>query len=436
MTSFKKSVNTAPVYIVDGARTPFIKAQAKRGAFSASDLAVSASRALLMRQKISPSDLDEVVLGCMMPSEDEANIGRIVGLRLGCDISTPGWTVQRNCASAMQAIDSGAKDIMLQRSHLVLAGGTEAMSRAPLLYNPAAVDWFSRFMTSKSLGAKLSTITKFRPHYLKPIIGLQRGLTDFLCNYNMGQTAELLAYDFNITRKEMDEYALQSQQRAIQAQDDGLLDEITPSFDKKGNVYNYDSGVRRDSSLERLTKLRPNFDKKFGQVTAGNSSQVTDGAAIILLASEEAVKQYQLPVLGRLVDTQWSGCDPKTMGLGPSFAVPPLLKRNNLSLSDINYWEINEAFSAQLLACLKAWESEAFCQTHLGLDKALGTVDLSRVNIDGGAIALGHPVGATGARIVLHALNVLKRNQQRYAIASLCIGGGQGGAMLLERIGH
>jgi acetyl-CoA C-acetyltransferase len=186
--------------------------------------------------------------------------------------------------------------------------------------------------------------------------------------------------------------------------------------------------------MERLAKLKPFFDKPFGMVTAGNSSQVTDGAAFVILASADAVKQYNLPVLGRIVDTQWSALNPAEMGLGPVHAITPLLKRHDLKLKDIDYWEINEAFAAQVLACLRAWEDTDYCRNQLGLEKALGTLDTERLNVDGGAIALGHPVGASGARVVLHLLHVLRRKKAKRGIASLCIGGGQGGAILLENV--
>ncbi len=251
----------------------------------------------------------------------------------------------------------------------------------------------------------------------------------------MGQTAENIAYKFGISREEMDAFAMRSHLRLAKAYQEGFMkEEVTPLYDAKGKLFDVDTGLRPDSSMEKLAKLKPFFDKKFGSVTAANSSQVTDGSAMLLLASEEAVKKYNLPVIGKIVDTQWAGCDPDMMGLGPVYAAPPLLKRNKLSLNDIDYWEINEAFAAQVIGCLKAWESDEFCQKELGLDKAFGYIDEEKLNIDGGAIAIGHPVGASGARIVLHLLNVLKRNKAKRGIATICIGGGQGGAMLIESI--
>jgi len=422
-----------PVYIVDGLRTPFLKARHRPGPFSASDLAVYAGRALLTRQPFNPQDLDEVVMGCIMPSENEANIGRIIALRLGCGDHMPGWTVQRNCGSGMQSIDSALKDIAIGRSDLVLAGGTEAMSRAPLLVNNKMLNWLADWQSSKSFGKKLTTLAKIRPSYFSPIIALIRGLTDPLYELGMGQTAEILAYQFDITREEMDAYALRSHQRLAKAQDEKHLEEVTVVYDNHGNIYEHDDGVRPDTSMEKLASLRPLFDRKFGLVTAGNSSQVTDGAAMLLMASEEAVKKYSLPVLGRIVDIEWAALSPAIMGLGPVFATTPMLQRNQLSLDDIEYWEINEAFAATVLACLKAWKSDDFCREHLGLSSAFGELDQNKLNVDGGAVAIGHPVGASGARIVLHLLDVLKRNNAKRGVATICVGGGQGGAMLLER---
>ena len=424
----------SPVYVVDGARTPFLKAKSERGPFSASDLAVATGRELFLRHDFLPKAIDEVVIGCMMPSEDEANIARIISLRLGCDKDVPAWTVQRNCASGMQALDCAVKDIATGRANLVLAGGTEAMSRAPLLFRPKMVNWFGRLNAARSFGAKAQAMTQFRLSYLAPIIALLRGLSDPMCGMNMGQTAELIAYQFGITREEMDQFACESQKKAADAQANAAerLSEITTMYDERGRTYSIDEGVRTDTSIERLAKLRPVFDRPYGMVTAGNSSQVTDGAALLLLASEQAVNEHNLPVLGKIVDTEWAGLAPEVMGLGPVFATTPLLKRNNLGLDDIDCFEINEAFAAQVLGCVKAWESEAFCKNHLGLSGAFGSVDSTKLNVDGGAIAVGHPVGATGARIVLHTLNVLKRKNAKRGVATLCIGGGQGGAMLVE----
>lgn len=421
------------IYIVDGARTPFLKAQKGPGPFAASDLATQAGRALLLRQPFEPSDLDEVILGCAAPSPDETNIGRMVALRLGCGNQVPGWTVMRNCASGMQAIDSAIANIQCGRSKLVLAGGVDALSRAPLLYSDAMVRWFAGMMSLRTAGQKLGHFLKLRPAaLLSPVIGLMKGLTDPVVGLLMGQTAENLAWKFGITRRQMDEFAVASHRKALAAREAGRFAEIVPLIDGNGKVYAEDDGVRADASVEGMAKLKPFFDKKYGNITAANSSQITDGAAWVLLASEEAVQKWKLKPLGRIVDSQWAGLEPEQMGLGPVHAATPLLQRHGLGLTDIDYWELNEAFAAQVLGCQAAWQDDAYCREQLGLPGAFGRIADERLNVDGGAVAIGHPVGASGARIVLHLLQVLRRNNAKRGVATICIGGGLGGAMLIE----
>jgi acetyl-CoA C-acetyltransferase len=425
-----------PVYVVDGARTPFLKARNRPGPFSASDLAVAAGRALLTRQPFAPDELDEVILGAAAPSVDEVNIGRVVALRLGCGQRVPGWTVMRNCASGMQALDSAISNINSGRANLVLAGGVDALSRAPLLLSDAMTAWLANWYASKTLGTRASQLARLKLSHLAPVIGLMKGLTDPMVGLLMGQTAENLAYRFGITRREMDEFSARSHGRVLAAQRDGrLAGEVVPLFDREGRVYDVDDGVREDSTAENLAKLRPFFDRKYGNVTAGNSSQVTDGGAWLVLASEAEVERRNLPVLGRIVDTEWAGLDPAQMGLGPVHAATPILRRHRLGLNELDAWEINEAFAAQVIACVRAWNDPDYCREHLEVDDAPGALDEAKLNVDGGAIALGHPVGASGARIVLHLLHVLRRTGGRRGIATICIGGGQGGAMLVEAVG-
>ncbi len=427
-------MTASPVYIVDGSRSPFLKARGRPGPFHASDLAVSSAQPLLMRQPFSPDELDEVIVGCVGPSPDEVNIARVISLRIGCGDNVPAWTVQRNCASGMQAIDSAFTNICLGKSDMVLAGGTEAMSHSPVLFNHHMVNWLADLNRSKTPLQKLQTFTKLRPKFLSPVIGLLKGLTDPVVGLSMGQTAENLATMFNISRNEMDSYAVDSHLRLVQAQEQNYLDEIETIYDTKGNVYNHDDGVRPDSSIEKLAKLRPVFDKKFGNVTAGNSAQITDGAAWLILANESAVKKHNLNVMGRLIASNWAAVDPRQMGLGPVHATVPMLVQQKLSVADIDYWELNEAFAAQVLACQAAWNDDSYCQSQLGLDKAFGEITHEKLNVDGGAIAIGHPVGASGTRIVHHLLKVLHRNKAKLGVATICIGGGQGGAMLIENL--
>ena len=428
-----------PIYVVDGARTPFLKSKNRPGPFAAADLATQAGRALLARQPFAPDELDEVILGCAAPSVDEVNIGRVAALRMGCGQKVPGWTVMRNCASGMQALDSAINNILAGRSHVVLAGGVDALSRAPLLYGDRMVLWFSDMAGSRSTGQRLARFARLPVGaLLKPVIGIMKGLTDPMVGLLMGQTAENVAHRFGITREQMDSYSVNSHERVIRAQDQGTLapggGEVEALYDAKGNVYTLDDGVRRDASIQNLAKLKPFFDRKYGNVTPGNSSQITDGAAWMILASEEVVRKNDLRPIGRIVDSEWAGLDPAQMGLGPVHAATPILQRNRLRLNDIDYWEINEAFAAQVLGCLAAWKDADYCRNELHLDGPLGEINPERLNVDGGAIALGHPVGASGARIVLHLLKVLRKNRVKRGMAAICIGGGLGGAMLVEAL--
>jgi acetyl-CoA C-acetyltransferase len=332
----------------------------------------------------------------------------------------------------MQALDSAIANIRTGRSELVLAGGVDALSRAPQLFSDAMVRWLSGWYAAKSFGQRMQAAARFRPAYLAPVLGIMKGLTDPGVGLLMGQTAENLAWRFGIDRRQMDALALASHLRVVAGRKAGHYGEIVPLIAEDGTVHAEDDGVRPDSSMESLAKLKPFFDKKFGNVTPGNSSQITDGAAWLLLASEAAVAKHGLKPLGRIVDSQWAALDPAQMGLGPVHAATPILQRHGLELNDLDAWEINEAFAAQVLACLAAWKDEAYCREQLGLDRALGELDAEKLNVDGGAIALGHPVGASGARIVLHLLHVLKRKGGGRGIATICIGGGQGGAMLVE----
>jgi len=428
-----------PIYVVDGARSPFLKSKNRPGPYAASDLATQAGRALLMRQKFEPTELDEVILGCAAPSVDEVNIGRVAALRMGCGEKVPGWTVMRNCASGMQAIDSGINGILAGRSNLVLAGGVDALSRAPLLYNNQMVNWFSDLASTRTVPQRLTAFARLPfKSLLAPVIGIMKGLTDPMVGLLMGQTAENLAHRFGITREQMDEFSVQSHKKVARAQEAGPLapggGEVEALYDAKGNTAQLDDGVRKDASMENLKKLKPFFDRKYGNVTPGNSSQITDGAAWLVLASENALKKHNMTPIGKIVDSQWAGLDPAQMGLGPVHAVTPILQRHRLGLDDLDYWEINEAFAAQVLGCLAAWKDEKYCREQLGLDGALGALNKDKLNVDGGAIALGHPVGASGARIVLHLLKTLKRTGKKKGIASICIGGGLGGAMLVEAL--
>ncbi|MEY3182596.1 MAG: hypothetical protein RLZ35_581 [Pseudomonadota bacterium] len=414
------SVAEAPVYIVDGLRTPFIKATGLPSTLKASDLAVSVGRSLLGRHSFSKAAIDEVIVGCVMPDVTEANIGRVLALRLGMT-ETPAWTVQRNCASGLQALDCAWQQISSGRSDLILAGGTEAMSRAPVLWRPELLRWWARFTRAKTWFEKLSIIRDLRVNNLKPTIGLLKGLTDPVIGLSMGQTAEYLADKYGISRRQMDAYACHSHLSAIAGYNEGHFSTVMPLFDLEGHRIVQDTGIRKNTTPETLATLKPVFEPPFGKVTAGNSSSIADGACLLILASQQAVDKYQLSVLGKMHRTQWTALAPIDMGLGPVYAMKRVLQQHAFTWDDIDYVEINEAFAAQVLSCVELLNSECETQPLMG-----------KLNVYGGSIAIGHPVGASGARLVLDMLNILQRKKAKRGLVSLCIGGGQGGAVLLE----
>jgi acetyl-CoA C-acetyltransferase len=396
---------------------------------------VQCGRPLLLRQPFPPGAFDQVILGCVNVLADEMNPARVAALRLGMGEAMVAFTVQINCGSGMQSIDTAYRYIQDGTADLILAGGAESLSHAPLVFGRGAVNWYARLFAAHDIGARLSALLGFRPSFLKPVIGLEEGLTDPITDLNMGQTAELVGHLFHITRRQADQYAAESQQRLAAAQKSNYFaGEIEPAFARDGTVFDHDDGVRPDTTIDTLAKLKPAFERPWGKVTAGNSSQITDGACWIILASEEAVKTYKLTPKAVIVDSEWSALDPSVMGLGPVYCSTALLKRHQLALGDIELWELNEAFAAQVLGCLAAWEDAVFCRDALGLDAPAGRIPRDVFNVDGGAIGVGHPVGASGNRIVLHLVNAMKRLGKKRGIATECIGGGQGGAMLIEAI--
>src|SRR6201985_3853946 len=348
-----------PVFIIDGSRTPFLKARSGPGPFTPVDLAVQCGRPLLARQPFAPTAFDQVLLGCVNVIADEMNPGRVAALRLGMGEKMVAHTVQINCGSGMQSIDTAYRYIREGVSDLILAGGAEALSYAPLVWPQQGVRWFAGLAGARGILAKIAAFAKARPAFFKPVIGLERGLTDPITELNMGQTAAGVGHLFGITRAQSDAYAVESHKRLANAQSKGWLkDEVETAFARNGKFYDHDDGVRPDSSLESLAKLKPVFERPWGQVTAGNSSQITDGASWVILASEQAVAKHGLTPKAVILDSQWSGSDPSIMGLGPVLSATALLKRNNLSLQDVDTWELNEAFATQVLGCRAAWKAE------------------------------------------------------------------------------
>ncbi|MEQ1860794.1 MAG: thiolase family protein [Chthoniobacteraceae bacterium] len=401
----------SPLVIIDGVRTPFSRMGTDLASLAADELGRVAVNALLTRTGIDPAIVDEVIFGCVGQPADSMNIARVIALRAGVPVHVPAMTVHRNCASGFEAITTAAERLAAGRGSVFIVGGAESMSQMPLLYPQATARKFATVARAKTFGAKLAAFAAFRPADFQPRIGLKLGLTDPVAGMNMGDTAELLAREHALTRERQDEFALLSHTRAIAARE-RLAEEISPVF-VNGKAITQDNGPRDGQTLAQLAKLAPVFDRKFGTVTAGNSSQITDGAVALLVMSARRASELGLTPLGRLVDYAYTGCDPARMGIGPVSAI----RKIGRPLEDADIIEINEAFAAQTLSVIDD----------------LGGVPEEKLNVNGGAIALGHPVGATGARLVLTALRELKRRNARRALVSLCVGGGQGGAIWLER---
>ena len=421
--------------IVDGYRTPFCKAGTELKGASAADLATHVFREVLDRTGIDPSVIDEVILGCAGPGSNEANVARVAGLRAGVPESVPGVTVMRNCASGMEAVHAAQMRLRAGDGEVFLVGGAESMSHFPLLMGKKLVDFFTRLSKARSLPKRLATFASFRPSFLKPRLAIVEGLTDPVTGLMMGGTAENLARQFSISREEQDLFALESHRKAATAQDQDAFDgEIAPLTvaPKHAEMVGSDNGVRRDQTIQALAELRPVFDKREGDVTVGNACQVTDGAVALLVTSESKAKDLGLRPLAVIRGHARAGLDPTVMGLGPVHAAPGALAEAGLTLSDMDLFEINEAFAAQVIACRKAFASDDYCRADLGLSEAMGDVPADKLNVNGGAIALGHPIAATGARILLTLARQLRARDQRYGMASLCVGGGQGQAFVLE----
>ncbi len=419
------------IAIIDGLRSPIAKANGKLNDVSADNLSAIITKELVLRNNIDYKEFDEVIIGNVAQPANASNIARVMAIRAGFPQSTPAYTVHRNCASGMQSISSAIEKIHSNQGDLYLVGGVESMSNIPLLHSDEFRSFITKFTYSKSLTEKFRVLSTFRLRFLKPTIGLISGLTDPISGKIMGITAENLANEFKISRKEQDIYAVNSHLKAQKAIESGVFkDEIHPIMTKNASLSS-DDGVRFNQTSEALSKLNPIFERVGGTVTAGNSSQVSDGACSLIVCSESKAKELNLEPIGYISDYSYAGLDAHRMGLGPVYATKKLFDKAGLSLKDIDLIEINEAFAAQVIANIKAFASEEFCQKAFN-SPALGQIDESILNVNGGAIALGHPVGMSGARIILTALKELKRRDKNRALATLCIGGGQGAAFLLE----
>lgn len=417
----------ADLHIIAGIRTPFCRMGTDFDGLGADDLGRHACTALLLRTGIDPALIDEVIFGCVAQPADAANVARVIALRSGMPEHVPAATVHRNCASGMEAITTAHQRMMSGRGDLFLVGGTESMSSVPLMFSHASALKFGELAKAKKVAQKITALAGFRPKDFKPRVGLQLGLTDPYSGMIMGDTAEVLARDYHISRELQDAFAAASHRKALAAMEQ-FKEEIAPVH-LPGKAVTRDNGMREDSTPEKLAKLRPIFDRQTGTVTAGNSSQITDGAVALLVGSEDAVNRLGIEPLGRMTGYAYSGCDPERMGLGPVHAIALARQITGLSPEDADLIEINEAFAAQVLAVLAALREPG----KSGHELHPVEIPPEILNRRGGAIALGHPVGATGARLVLTALHQLREIGGKRALATLCVGGGQGAALWLER---
>ncbi len=420
------------VAIVAGVRSPFCRANGAFNDIEVDDLGAYVVKELIARSGIDPKIVDELVFGNVIEPPGSANIARIIAVKAGLPLSLPAFTVNRNCASGMEAVVSAMNRILLGDAQIIIAGGAESMSNFPVTFSKKMRDFLVSMNKAKTWKQQLALLPKFRFSFFTPEIPT---ISDPICGLTMGQTAENITREFKVTRAEQDQFAFMSQTRAMNATKSGRLAEeivpvpIPPSYHK---VQQVDEGPRANQTIEALAGLKPVFEKATGTVTAGNSSQVTDGAVALLLMSEEKAKELGYQPLGYITEYASVGVAPSRMGLGPAFAISKLLKKSGRKLSDIDLIEINEAFAGQVLAARKALNSNEFAKKELGLNEAVGEIDLEKLNVNGGAVALGHPLGASGARLILTLLLELKKRNKHLGLAALCIGGGQGEAVILE----
>lgn len=423
------------IAIVEGVRTPMAKAGGRLASLQADELGAYAVTELLARAEFPPQKVGELIFGNVAQPPHAANIARVIALTAGLPISTPAATVNRNCASGMEAITSGAAKILLGEAEAVIAGGTESMSNIPLLFDPGMADYLTGLARARSLPQRLAALLRYKARYLKPTFAITLGLTDPISGLIMGKTAEVLAREFHVTREEQDAYALVSHQRTVAAIGSGAMaEEIVPVPIGNGHreMVALDQGPRENQSLEALAKLPPYFERPNGTVTVGNSCPITDGAAAVLLMSEEHARALGRKPLGFLREFAYASLEPERMGLGPVYATAKLLAKAKMSMKDIQLVEMNEAFAAQIIANERAFASAEFARRYLGRDSAVGELPRERLNVEGGAIALGHPVGMTGTRLVIHLLKAMRRRGVQTGLATLCVGGGQGAALALE----
>jgi len=425
---------TPRVAVVRGLRTPFAKSGTHYAHLSALDLGKLVVAELVQRSGIDPNTIQEVVFGNVIPSVKAPNIAREIVLGTGLPRKVPGYTVSKACASSNQAITSAADMIFRGYADIVVAGGSESLSDIPILFSKNFADALVSSSKQKSVGGKLGSFRKIRPKDLAPdapaIAESTTGLT-------MGESAEKMAKENGITREAQDRFALQSHHRAAEATASGRFKEevmtvlVPPGYD---DIVETDNLIRGDSTLEAMAKLRPVFDRKYGTITAANASPLTDGAAAVILMSEDKAKALGIKPIGFIKSYAYAATDPFDQLLqGPVFALPVALERAKIALKDIGVIEMHEAFAAQVLSNIQWIGSKKIAQERLGRSEPVGDIDPEKINLTGGSIALGHPFGATGSRIVTTVCNELQRTGQQYGLVTVCAAGGIGVAMVLER---
>ncbi|MBA2572240.1 MAG: acetyl-CoA C-acyltransferase FadI [Gemmatimonadetes bacterium] len=428
-----KGSNGRRVAIVEGCRTPFAKSGTVFKNLSAVELGKTAVRELISRSELDVDEIDHVVYGTVIQSVQEPNIAREVTLGAGIPPTVPSFTVGRACASSNQAITSGAEQIALGMADVVIAGGAESLTDIPILFGPEMRNALVRASKARSLGERLQAFRAIRPMHLAPVTP---AIAEPTTGLTMGESAEKMAKENGITREAQDRWALRSHKLAAAATADGRLTaEIVPTYipPRYEEVAMQDNGIREDTSLEKLSQLRPVFDRKYGTVTAGNASPLTDGASAVLLMSEEKAKELGYTPLGYIRSYAYAALAPSDQLLqGPAYAAPVALERAGLTMKDMDLVEIHEAFAAQVLSNLQWWDSKKIAKERMGLDKAIGAPDEDRINVMGGSIAIGHPFGATGGRITITLLQELRRRSKQFGMISVCAAGAMGFVMVVE----
>jgi acetyl-CoA acetyltransferases len=425
--------NGRRVAIVAGVRTPFTRAGTAFKSVSAIELGKLCVAELIQRTNLSGKEVEMLVFGTVIPSVVAPNIAREVSLMPLLPKGVQAFSVSRACASANQAITDAADQIALGHASVAIAGGAESLSNVPILHAPGFADALVKASKAKTLAGRIRAFGAIRPRDLVPIAP---AIAEPSTGETMGQSAEKMAKINHISREEQDQFALRSHRLAAAGTSDGrLVAEMMPVYvpPRFDSVVTSDNGIRSDTSYERLAALRPVFDKRYGSVTAGNSSPLTDGGACVLLMSEEKAKALGYPPLGFIRSYAYAALDPGEQLLqAPVLAAPVALKRAGLSLKDMDLVEMHEAFAAQVLSNLQGFESKMWAE-RAGFSEPVGAVDQARLNVMGGSIAIGHPFGATGARITVTLLNELARRGGQFGLMTVCAAGGMGFAMVVER---